>query len=297
MFAEIARGFIESDRLRLITFASGAKPATFVALKINSKNLGEKFRFEQHLKNSVFVGSKPRSFEEISKIQKNKVFWDFKGLWIGYDLFSSQQEFKLFKQYVTCLRLQQHEKADRIGGKLYGYPSCCVENFIKEHDLDYLRKNYTCYEYYKKIHDSIRKFPFVFHTPCSLKCRESAKLNSEYRKAVKKTAPKFYKEYSKKKVLKTEVIVDTYSDILDKEKKTIWPKRDGYEHSVIAKTPYEGHHYMYAYLTRNFYERGTILDAKIKMQYNYADISVGKILDVIKDLHHVRKFQVIGRKF
>jgi len=297
LFAEVAKGFVDHDRLKLILFASGVKPATFVALKVNSQNLGEKFRFEQHLKTSVFVESRPRSFEEITKIQKNKVFWDFKGVWVGFDLFDSKQGLKLFKQYVTELRKQKHAKADKTAGKLYDYPSCCVDSFIKEHDLDYLKKTYSCYDYYKRLHDSVRKFPFVFHTPCSLKCKESAKMNRNYRRAVKKIAPNFYKNYSKTKFHKTDIIIDSYSDVLDKNNKTIWPKRVGYEYSVIAKTPFEGHYYLYSYLTRNYYARGTVLDAKVKMKYNYADIDVGKIKDVIKDLHHVRKFQVLGRNF
>lgn len=296
-FAEIAHGFIDSDRLKLILFAAGVKPAAFAALKIDSMNLGEKYRFEQHLKNIIFVASKARSFEEISKIEKNRIYWSFNGVWIGYDLFNCYHGLKQFKEYVKYVRMQNHEKADRIAGKLYGYPDCCVENFIKEHDINYLKEKYTCYEYYKRLHDSVRRFPFVFHTPCSKNCVATAKLNNIYKHALKKTAPKFYKEFSREKSLKTDLIVDAESDIFDKNRNTIWPSKNGHEYSVIAKTPFQGHHYLYAYLTKNCYERGTVLGSKAIMRYNYADIKAYKAKDVIKNLMHIRKFQALGRKF
>ncbi|MEM4264143.1 MAG: DUF483 domain-containing protein [Candidatus Woesearchaeota archaeon] len=296
-FAEIAQGFIDSDRLKLILFAAGVKPATYIALKIDSSNLGEKYRFEQHLKDLVFVASKARSFEEIEKIEKNKIHWNFKGVWIGYDLFNCYHGLKQFKEYITNVRKRNHEKADRIAGKLYGYPECCVENFIKEHNTNYLKEKYTCYEYYKRLYDSVRRFPFVFHTPCSKNCTATAKLNNTYKHTLKKIAPKFYKEFTRKKILKTELIVDAESDVFDKTGNTIWPSKDGHEYSTIAKTPFQGHHYLYAYLTKNCYERGTVLDAKVKMRYNYADIKAYKTKEIIKNLIHLRKFQILGRKF
>lgn len=296
-FAEIAHGFIDIDRLKLILFAAGVKPAAFVALKIDSMNLGEKYRFEHHLKDLVFVASKARSFEEISKIEKNKVIWNFNGIWVGYDLFNCYHGLKQFKEYIKYVRMQNHEKADRIAGKLYGYPDCCVKNFIKEHDINHVKEKYTCYEYYKRLHDSVRRFPFVFHTPCSKNCVATAKLNNTYRRALKKTAPKFYKELSRKKVYKTGLIIDTESDIFDKNGKTVWPEKDGHEYSVIAKIPFQNHHYLYAYLTKNCYERGTVLDSKVAMRYTYADIRAGKTKDIIKNLVHIRRFQALGRKF
>lgn len=297
-FAEIAKGFDDYERLKLILFASGVKPATYVILKIDPKNLSEKFRFEQRLNDLgvVFVESRMRSYEVIDKIVRNKIHWKINGVWIGYDLFKSKKELKMFKSYVTALRKQKHTKADKIGGKLYDYPRCCIKEYTKEQDLNYLKKNFTYDKYYKRLHDSVRKYPFVVHTPCTSACSKTAKLNIKYKNAVKKFAPYFYKKFSSKKVYTTDLIVDAPSDIFANGK-SIWPEKSIMEYSVIAKNKYEGHNYIYTYLSKKFYDLGTVLSAKVTMQYRYADIKVSKAKKELKNLTHIRKFFVVGRKF
>ena len=297
-FAEIATGFDDYERLKLILFASGVKSATYVILKIDSNNLSEKFRFEQRLKDLgiVFVESRMRSYEVIDKIVRNKIHWKINGVWIGYDLFKSKKELKLFRKYVALLKKQKHKKADLIGGKLYDYPRCCIKEYAREQDANYLKKNFTYSKYYKKLHDSIRKYPFVMHTACSAVCRKTAKLNTKYQNAVKKFAPNFYKKFSSKKVYDTDLIVDAPSDIFVNGK-SIWPAKSAFEYSVIAKKKFEGNNYIYTYLAKKFYDLGTVLDVKVTMQYNYADIKVKKVKKEIKNLTHIRKFFVVGRKF
>ena len=73
--------------------------------------------------------------------------------------------------------------------------------------------------------------------------------------------------------------------------------KNGYEYSVILKKPHNKKHYLYAYLTKKFYERGTILSAKITQQYDYADIKPKKIDRIIPDLMHIRKLPLMGRKY
>ncbi len=297
-FAEIAKGFDDSERLKLILFASGVKSATYVILKIDQNNLTEKYRFEKRLQNLdvVFVESRMHSYEVIDRIVRNKIYWKIKGIWIGYDLFQGKKELKMFKSYVTALRKQKHNKADKIGGRLYDYPRCCIKEYVKEQNMDYLKKNFTYYKYYKRLHDSIRKYPFIMHTACSTACRKTAKLNNKYKNAVKKFAPNFYKKFSLKKIYDTELIVDVPSDIFVYGK-SIWPAKSAFEYSVIAREKFEGHNYIYTYLSRKFYDLGAVLDAKVTMQYRYADIKVKKVKKEIKNLTHIRKFFVVGRKF
>ena len=297
-FAEIATGFDDNERLKLILFASGIKPSTYIILRVNPNNLSEKYRFEKRLEDLgiVFVASRLHAYEEIDKIVKNKIIWKIQGVWIGYDLFQNKKGLIDFKKYVTAVRKHKHKESDKVAGKLYGYPSCCVKEYIKEQNKDYLKKKCSYYQYYKNLHDVERKFPFIINTACSVKCKESSKLNTKYKNAVKKFAPMFYKKFSKKKVYTTDLIVDTPSDIF-KNNRSIWPAKDGFEYTVIAKNTFNKHHYIYTHLTKKFYDFGTVLDAKVTMQYRFADIKVKKVKREIKNLMHIRKFFVIGRSY
>ena len=49
-FAEISKGFDITEKLKLVLFTADVKPNTYVNLKINPEDLGEKYRFEQLLK-------------------------------------------------------------------------------------------------------------------------------------------------------------------------------------------------------------------------------------------------------
>lgn len=297
-FAEIAKGFDDFERLKLILFASGIKPSTYVILRVDPNNLSEKYRFEKRLEDLgvVFVSSRPHAYEEIDKISKNKIIWKIKGVWIGYDLFNNKQGLKDFKDYVSAVKKHDDKKADKLGGKLYGYPSCCIKEYIQEQNKNFIKKKYSYYEYYKKLHDVERKFPFIIHTACSAKCIESRKLNTKYKNTIKKFAPHFYKKFVKKKTYSTDLIVDAPSDIF-KNKKSIWPSKDGFEYTVIAKKPFEKHYYIYTHLTKKFYDFGAVLDSKVTMQYRFADIKIKKVKKKIKNLMHVRKFFVVGRSY
>ena len=297
-FAEIAKGFDDYERLKLILFASGAKASTYVVLKVDSTNLSEKYRFEKRLNDLgvVFVESRMRAFEEIDRIVRNKIIWKIAGVWVGYDLFHDKKSLALFKKYVTDVRKQKHKKADLLGGKLYSYPKCCIKQYLKEQDMSYLKKNFSYYSYYKRLHDVERKFPFLMHTACKVNCRDSAKLNTKYKNAVKKYAPYFYKKFSKKKVHNTDLIVDAPSDIIHNGR-SIWPVKNALEYSVIAKKKFEGHYYIYTHLTRKFYDFGAVLNAQVSMQYDYADIKVKGVKKEIRNLMHIRKFFVIDRGF
>ncbi len=293
-FIERAECFDSIAKLKLILFILGVKPNTFVALKVSPKNLHDKHHFDKHLKENrvVYSVSRQKSFEEISGIKGNKIRWRMKGTWYGYDLFKNEKWKKRFKEYVQLLKRQEHKKADFLAGKIYGYPSCCITNYIKEHNLKYLRKKHSYYAYYKKLAEMDRKFPFLNHTSCSVSCSSSRRLNKKYSETVKRHTPKFWRDYTKKKAFRTDVIFSDMSDVYEDrfETSSIWPSKDGYEYVLIAKKSYNGHYYMYSYLTKRFYEKGTVASARIAMQYNYADIKIGKVKGILKNLHHERKF-------
>jgi len=296
-FAAIADGFDIKEKIKLILFTAGLKSSTYIILKINPDSLDEKYRFEQLLKQNkiLFSATKQKGYEEITKIKGNEIIWEFKGAWIGYDLFKDKKTKKLFEQYKNLISKQQIKKADEIGGKIYGYPSCCVKQRLKEIP-EYIKKHYSYYEYYKRIHDTERKYPFVFFIPCSTKCKKIAALNRKYSNIIKRLTPEIWKEYTKKDKFKSELIVDEESDILLKGK-TIWPERDAHEYDLILRKPHNKKHYLYAYLTKKNYEKGTVLEVSITQQYDYADIKVRKVKGIIKNLIHERKMPLIGRKY
>ncbi|MBD3361466.1 hypothetical protein GF358_01610 [Candidatus Woesearchaeota archaeon] len=300
-FVEKSDAFEQLDKLKLFLFAARIKPATFVALKITPKNIGDKFHFEKHLKekNIVFKVDKPKSYEEIVKIRKNRIVWAIKGTWYGYDLFRNKAYQNLFKKYVSYVKKGKKDKADLTAGRLYGYPSCCVKNYIKENDFDWVKKNYSYYEYYKKLHDVERKFPFIVHTACSAKCSASKKLNTQYRNIIKKMSPKFYKEFTKKKSFKSDFIVEGENNLLTEIGQTpLWIEKDGHEYNLIAAKKFNNHYYLFSHLTKDkVYAHGSLLSGKAEMQYNHADIKINKLKKIIPNILHIRQFKVLGRKY
>ena len=297
-FAQTAKGLDNPAKLKLILLAAGAKPATFFALKITPDNLGEKTHLERHLRENglSFIAGKARAYEEITGMVGNAVRWTIKGSWYGYDVFADKAHALLFKKYLALLSRQKHEQADRVAGKLYAYPACCVEHYVREHNLAFLRKNYTHYSYYKHLHDRERAFPFLQHTTCSTTCAKSKKLNAQHAAAARKHAQKFFKDFSAVKRFSAEVAVDSESvlpqDVVYGIRSTapVFPVKDGHEYSLLTLKQLRGHYYLLAHLTKAAYARGTVLPAKITMRYNYADAAFGKPRRVIKNLHHERHF-------
>lgn len=296
-FAEISKGFDIPDKLKLTLFASGAKPNTYVILKINPDDLDEKYRFEQLLKeNKVpFIASRQKGYEEITYIEKNKIIWELKGVWIGYDLFKDNKSKKDFLRYKNLVAKGQRKNSIVLAGRIYNYPKCCIDKYIKE-TPEYIKRNYSYYKYYRKLHDIERRFPFVIHAVCSKECKATSKLNKLYSSAIKKNAPTLWKQYTKTDSFRSDVIVDKESDILIKGK-TIWPERDGHEYEVILRHPHDNRYYLYAHLTKHNYKRGAVLQADIKQRYNYADIKVKKVIGIIPRLIHERKMPLISRKY
>jgi hypothetical protein len=284
-FVETSEAFDNNSKLKAILFAAGAKPNTFIHLRVQ-KNLHDKHEFERLLKLNkiLFEASRAKGFEEITGIKKNATIWRIKGTWYGYDLFRNKKAKKQFHKYVDFVRKRKHDKADQTAGKLYGYPNCCINKFIEEHDPKSLPGKYTYYQYYKRLHDSDIAFPFISHTPCSPKCNKTRKLNKKYEITIKKSAPKFYKQYARKRIYTIPVIVDMESDI------GVWKKKDGHDYSLITQKPVEGKYLMISWLSKAKFKRGTIIQAKIVLQYDYAAVSVQKKIGELRNFHHERKF-------
>ncbi len=299
-FAQAAKGLDDYNRLKLILFATGAKPCTFLQLKISPKNLDEKAHFEKHLKEGriPFLVSRPKAYEEIVAIKGNEIKWKIMGTWYGYDLFDGNKSFRLFQKYLKLVKKQRHTQADRTSGELYDYPKCCIEHYIKEHSLVFLRKNYTHHSYYKHLHAVERAFPLVMHTPCSPKCNATRKINSAYAQAVRKHAPKFWNQFSRAKKFRTDVMVGSESELLQDivynitSTAPVFPAKDGHEYNLITMKPIAGHYYIISHLTKKKIEKGTVLPAAISTKFDYADVTLGKPKKTIRDLHHQRKFVV-----
>lgn len=293
-FAEQAQGLDAIQRLKLILFVTGIKPNTYVVLKIHSHNLEEKHHFEEHLRRNkiMYEISHAKSYEEITAIHKNKIHWTMQGTWQGYDLFSSKKSQQKFKKYKQLLKQQKHAAADTLAGKLYNYPPCCVREYTKEHDTTYLKKKYGYYTFYQRMHETEKKFPFIVHYPCSPHCRATQQSNKKYTATIKKYAPMFFKEYTRKHTFTTDLIIDSESDIYDDNAHPLWPEKDGHEYSLVSLTPFQGHYYLFSHLTKTLLLRGSIVSARITMHHNYADVKITALKDYVPDIHHERKFLV-----
>ena len=299
-FLETTKCFTSKEKIKLILFALGFKKAAHVELRIK-KNLEDKYHFEEHLKEikAIYQVSRVKGFEEIRGIKKNAIIWQVAGVWYSYDCFANKKIEKKFLKYKKLIEKYKHKEADKLAAEIYSIPSCCAKASILEHDKNFIARNYSYYQYYEKINKSERLFPFITWPPCSTKCKESAKLNLKYLKAIKKFAPNFYKHFSEEKKYIINLIVDNYSDIYLEEfdgVTSIWPKKDGFEYALITLKPIDKKYYLFSWLTKDFYERGTILNAEVRMKYNYADIKIKEILGQIKNLYHKRKLIWLSKK-
>ncbi|MFH1682686.1 MAG: hypothetical protein ABIA37_02715 [Candidatus Woesearchaeota archaeon] len=295
-FAEYARGLDTKEKIKLILFMKKIKPNAEVLLKINPKNLGEKFEFEELLKKGglLFSVSNAKSYEEIKKIKGNKILWEIEGTYFVYDLFKSKKDQDNFNRYLELLDKGRYDEGDRIAGKHYGYPKCCVERFIKEKSENFLKKDYSYWDYYKKQQDVDRKFPYLFHRPHSLTCKESAKMNKRYGEELKKASKKIYKEYVSKGKFKGSLIVGELSDI-EVKGKSIWPNKTGHEYELIFKKPFRSNYYLVSFLSKEKYVKGQVLKGEVILQYDYAKTKIIRKKDkIVAGLHHERTLPLLG---
>lgn len=295
-FAERSKGLEIREKIKLVLFLSHLKPNAEIILKIDSKDLDEKFEFERLLKKHhlLFSVSRARSYEEIKKIKNNKVIWEIKGTYYIYDLFSSQRDQQNFNDYLSLLKEGRRLAGDKIIGIHYGYPLCCIKRFIKELDPFFLKRNYTYWSYYKKQQDLDHRFPFVFHRPCSLDCKKSAGMNKKYETTLQKISKKIYKEYINQSRFKGRLIVGEISDV-EVKNQSIWPKKEGYEYELIFKKPFRRYYYLVSFLSRKEYEKGQLLKGEVILQYDYAKVDIlKKKKKIVHDLHHERKLPLLG---
>jgi len=280
-FVENSSGFDNSNKLRLLLLLAGVKPSAYVQLRITN-NLHDKHDFEELLKEKgiIFEASKAKGFEEIVKVD-SAAHWKLKGTWYGYDLFSTKPYAERFLEYVQLLKSKKHELADMMAGIIYGYPKCCIEKFVKQHQK--INKSY--YQHFKELNDMDKAFPFICHTPCSLKCKATKKLNNLYKNTVKKVSPKFFKEYSKKSTHRVPVVVDIENDIPG-----MWKKKDGHDYIYVTKAPINGKYLIISWLTKAVFKRGDVLDADVTVQYDFASLKIRKSIGHIKNFHHERHF-------
>jgi len=106
-FIEKSPALDNTSKLKLILFVAGAKPSTYVRLRIE-KNLHDRHKFEELLKanNVIFDVSRAKGFEEIARVRGNTAVWKMRGTWYGYDLFSNKKYNARFLKYVMLLRQQ-----------------------------------------------------------------------------------------------------------------------------------------------------------------------------------------------
>lgn len=285
-FCETTPAFDNNSKLKVLLFATGAKPNTYVHLRITN-NLHDKHRFEHFLKKNkiLYSVSKPKGFEEIDAVTPEKASWHIKGVWFGYDLYKDNGAKKNFEKAIALIKKGKHQEADVILGKHYGYPSCCVAKFIEEHDPKMIAKKYTAAEYYGKLHTLDRTFPFLTHTPCSATCAVSLTLNRMYESTLKREAPAFHKKYSETRTYRMDIVIDEENDIVP------FKNPNAHDYVVITMQPLEGHYQLMSWPCKDKFTRGTVLHAKITLRYDYADIVPIDAVKAGKGFHHERHFR------
>jgi hypothetical protein len=296
-FAVVSEAFSLIDKVKIVLFAAGTKPTASVYLNITSGNLDDKERFEEILKQNkiIFLKGRERSFETVKSIRGASVRWSIAGTYIDYDLFSSEKDKKQFITYrKLAIKDTGRSRRVRIAGKIYGYPKCCIEKYVKE-TTDWLKSHTKYHEFYKRYHMTDKKFPFIPFTPCKLGCKRSQKLNQLYARTVRKIEPKLYKQYTKKIQYRTDLVID-HESVVAKGKVDIFPDRKWHNYVVLAMKPYKGKYYFYSFLTNKKYEHGDVLSGKIVVQYGRGFVQPGKIKRKIK-LKHIRKLPMLGRKY
>jgi hypothetical protein len=294
-FVEVAKGLDPRARMRLLLFASGAKPATFVPFKITPKTLSEKNYLRIHLLETAthYSASTAKSFEEITSITKTKINWDLIGIWYGYDLFNTKTGHALFKKYASLHKRGRHKEAARVAAKIYNYPSCCVAQYIKEQDPKYLRKNYTAYQFMSRRQKLQHKFPFLSFTPCSSTCSRAKALNQKYGRALKTHSPRFYADFTRKKTVLNTIIIDGETDLYLSDTEPVWLEKDGHEYEVVAKKKIGGKYYLFTHLQKKSLEKGVVATARITMQHALATINITKITGFSPGVTHTRHFAIL----
>ena len=287
-FVERSEAFEPAAKRNILLFLAGAKPNLYAQMKIKA-NIHDKQEFERllRLNKFQFIVSKPKGFEEIIAIKANKAVWKFKGTWYGYDIFRSLHDKSEFDRYLKLLKQKKHKNADLLAGELYGYPKCCVDEYIRSHDENYLRKRYTYHEYFSKLHSSDLKFPFIAFTPGSIHCPYAIAMNRAYGIALKRISPRFYKEFTIAKTYNASLIIDFENDF------GIWKQKDGHDYVAITKNKIKGHHYLLSFLSKKPYARGTIVTAQVTTQYHVASVKPGKRIGHLSDFHHERRFTLL----
>jgi len=291
-FIERAAAFDNEAKLNALLVALKVKPAAFVRLRI-SKNLEDKAHFEKHLREAgiVFSVSRPKGFEEIVSVRGSTVRWAFKGIWYGYDLFGSKETKDAFARYKRLIRARKRSEAARVGGKVYGYPACCVRQFIKELDVRRIARQFTYAQYFRRLHASDWAFPFVFHTACSTNCAKTNELNSIFRAQVRRHAKRFFQQYVSKTIVDVPIIINVENDILG-DGKSIWQERSMQDYMGIVSRRVHDRYYLVSFLTKNRYEFGDVVGAKITFQYRFAKVRPKKWMKHLKNLHHERRMSV-----
>ena len=289
-YAQSSTALTSRNKLKLILLAGGIKRAAAIMLRISPKNLGEKYRFEEHLKKAglLYIAGKARGFEEINTVKESTVYWKASGVWILYELFCDANALAEFQKYKKLLK-QNTTHADVLAAELYGYPTCCAREYSRQRDMKYIARNFSYKEYYTELHAAEQEFPFVFHAPCKRTCSASKKLNEEYARAAATLAPRFFASFTKKETYITEVVVDGESDMLGTNAKTIWPYRTAHEYTLITRKKLDKNHYLLPYLTNTTILSGAVFNAKVIVKHDAAQIKLGTYVKQLQPVVHKRR--------
>ncbi len=296
-FAILSRGLNNKDKSKLILFATGKKPTTSLYLHITKDSLDELYQFEHALRLSkiIYLKGREKSFEEIKAIRGNKVFWGLAGLWIDFDLFHTLKQKEEFLKYRSFWQRGKYHHAHLLGGKLYGYPSCCIAQYQKE-TSSYLKKHYMSYGFYKRLHEIDKRFPLLAYLPCSLSCKKAIEQHKLFSQTIKETSPSFYHHLREVVPYETDVVLDGENDVLENGK-SIWQKKDGHDYIVLATKPFQNKYWFYSVLSKKAYPLGTVFSATIKHHSTYGEVLLGREKEIIHNLQHERNLPLLRREY
>lgn len=296
-FAILSRGLSNKDKSKLLLFATRKKPATSLYLHITKESLDELYQFEHALRLSkiIYLKGREKSFEKIKSIQGNKVLWDIAGLWVDFDLFHTIKQKEEFLKYRSFWQKGKTNRAHYIGGKLYGYPSCCIAQYGKD-TLQYIKKHYSAYAFYKRLHEIDKRFPLLAYTPCTLSCKKANEQHKLFSQTIKETSPSFYHHLREVTPYESEVIIDMENDLMENGK-SIWQKKDGHDYVVLATKPFQNKYWFYSVLSKKAYSHGTVFSATITHHSTYGEVLLGRDKGIIPNLQHERNLPLLKREY
>jgi len=117
-------------------------------------------------------------YDQLSKRADLKCIYnkERKFLYFAKDINDAKKAFEIEKQLTT--KSNSEDKKQNLNtqlGKLFGYPDCCIQSFIRNKNLDFAINSFNNSTKLNFILNNLNPKRIISHFPCSYQCEESIK--------------------------------------------------------------------------------------------------------------------------